>query len=331
MNNNNNNNILIKPKKILGKGSEGIAIHANNNKYVIKIYNSPYTKNIMLLKILNYLESYKNLPKTIYKSYYFTKGLNSFNRYISNNSLPNYFIININKNYNNYKNLISKKKINNKLYEIMKYYKYTFEDFIVILNKNENMNIQKKINILYSFLQQGILTLIWLYMKKGIVHNDINYNNFFIQETSKEYIEFKIKDYCYKIKLEGYYLVIGDFGYAKSLELVSRQKFPEKNNSLIRSSLNPIYSIEDFIKLLKPRLQNNYNVNNIKVNKILLGYSNDNEQNISYNSELNLSYNEMIRSYLREDNNLQEKIYLYKNKFIDYMNKNVLSRFVNDV
>jgi hypothetical protein len=69
MNNNNNNNILlkIKPKKILGKGSEGIAIHANNNKYVVKIYNNPYTKNIMLLKILDYVESYKNFQKQYIK------------------------------------------------------------------------------------------------------------------------------------------------------------------------------------------------------------------------------------------------------------------------
>lgn len=332
-NNEIENNILLKlrPKKILGKGSEGIAIHANNNRYVVKIYNNPYTKNEMLLKILDYLESYKDLPKTIYKSYYFTKGINTFNRYISNNSLPNYFRMEINKDYKNYKNLISKKKVNNKLYEIMKYYKYTFKDFILILNKNNDIDIQKKINILYSFLQQGILTLLWLYMKKGIVHNDINYDNFFIKETPKEYIKFKINEYSYKIKLEGYYLVIGDFGNAKSLELISRQKFPEKNNSLVRSILNPIYPIEDFIKLLKPRLQNNYNVNNIKANKILLGYSNDYEQNMSYNSSLNLSYNEMIRSYLKKDSDLQQKIKIYKDKLINYINKVVLSQFVNNI
>ena len=66
-----NNNILknIKPKKILGKGSEGIVILSNNKKYSVKIYFNNIRKLKKYIKIINLLYNDKNLPKTIYKSY----------------------------------------------------------------------------------------------------------------------------------------------------------------------------------------------------------------------------------------------------------------------
>jgi hypothetical protein len=45
----------------------------------------------MFIKIINYLQDYDNIPKTIYKSYIITSNKNSLNRYIVNNNLPNYF------------------------------------------------------------------------------------------------------------------------------------------------------------------------------------------------------------------------------------------------
>ena len=234
---NNQNNILqkFKPQKILGKGSEGVVIMTHDNKYTIKIYNKPYLTAIIFLKIVNYLQDCKNLPKTIYKSYLFTSSLNSFNRYISNNSLPNHFSY---KNMDNFAELSSKYKMDKKLYEIMKTYKMTLRSFL------ENAEINNKSNILKSFFQQGLLTLLWLYMKKGIVHNDLSYDNFFIQETSKSFITIGKN----KVQLYGYYIVLADFGYAKSMEIVDYKNYPEKIATIIRNELNPITNINEFIK-----------------------------------------------------------------------------------
>jgi hypothetical protein len=66
-----------------------------------------------------------------------------------------------------------------KLFEIMKTYKITLKDFLQELLNNKNIEKDNKINILNSLLHQGLLTLLWLYMKKGIVHGDTNFNNFF--------------------------------------------------------------------------------------------------------------------------------------------------------
>ena len=69
--------------------------------------------------------------------------------------------------------------MDNKLFEIMKKYDISLKDFIEKL-KIKKIDDQTKINILYSLFQQGLVTLFWLYMKKGIIHSDINYNNFYV-------------------------------------------------------------------------------------------------------------------------------------------------------
>jgi hypothetical protein len=114
----NENNILKKliPSKILGKGSEGIALQTRDSKYTVKIYKKQYLKALIFLKIVNYLQDYTKLPKTIYKSYLFTSAINSFNRYISDNSLPNYFSY---KDNDNLVNLSSKYKMDKKLYKTL--------------------------------------------------------------------------------------------------------------------------------------------------------------------------------------------------------------------
>ena len=66
----------LKPEKVLGKGSEGIVILTNNNKYTIKIYKLDAKRMINLLRVVDYLKKY-NLP-TIYKSYDFLSKKNSF-------------------------------------------------------------------------------------------------------------------------------------------------------------------------------------------------------------------------------------------------------------
>lgn len=65
----------FKPYKKLGKGSEGIVIMTNNNKYTVKIYRLEPKYMISLIRIINYLQKY-NIP-TIYKSYKFLSKKNS--------------------------------------------------------------------------------------------------------------------------------------------------------------------------------------------------------------------------------------------------------------
>ena len=77
----------LKPKKILGKGSEGIVIIANNNKYTIKIYRLDPKRMINLLRVIDYIKKY-DIP-TIYKNYEFLGKKNSLERYI--NKMPEYF------------------------------------------------------------------------------------------------------------------------------------------------------------------------------------------------------------------------------------------------
>jgi hypothetical protein len=67
----------------------------------------------------------------------------------------------------------------------MKKYDISLKDFIEKL-KIKKIDDQPKINILYSLFQQGLVTLFWLYMKKGIIHSDINYNNFYVKKKLKK-------------------------------------------------------------------------------------------------------------------------------------------------
>lgn len=312
-----NNNILsqLKPYKILGKGSEGVIILSHDKKYTVKIYLSNYLKSLMFFNIINYLQDVK-LPKTVYKSYLFTQKKNSLERYLSNNSLPNHFSY---KNNNNLQLLSSQYKMTKKLYEIMKTYDMSLEDFIEKI-KLKNIDNQIKINILYSLFQQGLVTLFWLYMTKGIIHSDINSNNFFVQKTKKDKLVININGMIYNVKLFGYYLVIGDFGYAKSIELIPFNKNPDKTSLTILSDVfNPLFDITNFIKLFKIKFLD-YDIHNIKINNYILSMEDD-----DYN--MRNAYKSMLKSYISNNNDLKNNIILFKKLFSDYMHKYIFSKF----
>ena len=160
--------------------SERVVILTYDNKYTVKIYSSNYLKSMMFFNIVIYLQDCK-LPKTIYKSYLFTQKENSLERYLNENKLPNHFSY---KNINNLKLLSSKYKMTKKLFEVMKKYNSSLKDFIEKL-KAKDIDIQLKINILYSLFKQGLLTIYWLYIKKSIIHGTVSYDNFFVQKTKK--------------------------------------------------------------------------------------------------------------------------------------------------
>lgn len=312
-----NNNILsnFKPSKILGKGSEGIIILTNNSKYTIKIYFSNYLKTKLFFNIITFLQEYNKLPKTIYKSYLFTQKENSINRYLTNNNLPNHFSY---KNNKDLELLSSKYVMKKKIFEIMKTYDMSLKKFIENL-KIKNIDIQLKINILNSLFQQGLITLYWLYITKGIIHSDINLDNFFVKKTKREELNLYIDEKIYNVKLFGYYLVIGDFGYAKSIELIEFNKNPDKRLICVLSqTLNPLTDINDFIKLFKKRFLN-YNVHNIKVNNYILSM-----HDLDY--DLRTSYKTMLKSYISSNSDLEDNIKIFKKIFSEYMHKYIFSK-----
>ena len=310
-------NILsqLKPSKILGKGSEGVIILTHDSKYTVKIYISNYQKSLMFFNIIQYLQGCK-LPKTIYKSYLFTQKENSLDRYIENNNLPNHFS---HKNNNNLERLSSKYKMSKKLFEIMKTYDISLKNFIEEL-KDKNIDTELKINILNSLFQQGLVTLFWLYIKKSIIHSDINYDNFFVQKTKKDKLSININDTIYNIKLYSYYLVIGDFGYSKSIEMIPFSKNPDKLPLSVLSDIyNPLSDINNFIKLFKIKFLN-YDVHNIKINNYILSMN-----DLDYN--LRNAYRTMLKSYISDNDQLTNNIMIFKNLFTEYMNYYIFSKF----
>jgi hypothetical protein len=269
----------------------------------------------MFFNIVLYLQDCK-LPKTIYKSYLFTEKKNSLNRYLDDNNLPNHFSY---KNNNNLRLLSDKYKMTKKLFEVMKTYDISLKDFIEKL-KLKNIDTQLKINILYSLFQQGLITIYWLYIKKSIIHHDISNDNFFVQKTKKNNLKININDTIYNIKLYGYYLVISDFGYANSIELIKFDKNPEKKIlTVLSQELNPLSDIKDLISIFKKAFLN-YNINNIKINNYTL---------LSTNGDYDLrnSYKTMIKSYISNNKDLENHIILFKDSLTSYMNQYIFSKF----
>jgi hypothetical protein len=284
----NNISKKITPNKILGKGSEGIVIISNNKKYTIKIYNKNINELYRYKNIINYLYNKKiKVPKTIYKSYLIRNCKHSFKKYITEN-LSNIFL-------------------DNKLCEVMKKYDNTLKNFIKELN---NIDKTVKNNILYSLYKQGILTLLWLYINKGIIHNDITLNNFFILKTKTKSFKIKIYNDNYNVKLYGYYLIIADFGYATCIDITEFKNISFKEIDNIYYYYNPLYDIIRF--------------NNIFNNKKFI--KNINQKEIINNIKLNELYNNIIQLYI-EKKLTKTFCTKYKKEFYKYIKKNITSYF----
>ena len=281
----------LRPKKILGKGSQGTVILTNNDNYTVKIYTKAGKNLKMLIKIINFFIKSK-IPKTIYKSYYLTEKKDSLDRYI--NKLPNNFSYNSNN--------LEKYEIKIRLYEIMKTYDITLKDFINKLLK-DNIDEDIKIEIIHSLLYQGIVTLLWLYIKKGIIHLDINSDNFFVEKTDDKDLSIKIKDKTYNVKLYGYYLIIADFGYGRSIELIDSDEYKySKSMNLEELNIHPWRDTNDLIKIFK-KYYKELGIKNIGIK--------NNIANSRFNST-RLEYKNMIRSYYN------------KKEYLKFMNKYVL-------
>ena len=295
----------LKPEKVLGKGSEGIVILTNNNKYTIKIYKLDAKRMINLLRVVDYLKKY-NLP-TIYKSYDFLSKKNSLNRYI--NEMPKYFAY---LNEENLKKLSKNYNMKNRLIEIMKTYIMTLQQFID--NEIQN-NPKKKYKIIESFYHQAIITLLWMYMKKGIIHGDISLDNFFVQKTDAKIFSVEINKNIYETKLYGYYLVFSDFGRSNSFELFDNDEFPDKINSIFGSGkMNPYYEILEIINIFKKYIKIN-----LSNNKILI----DGMFNSSFNVSLRQSYKNLIKSYMKNEN-FKANLKNFKKEYYNYVSTKIL-------
>lgn len=302
--------INLKPYKKLGKGSEGIVIMTNNNKYTVKIYRLEPKYMISLIRIINYLQKYNIL--TIYKSYKFLSKKNSLKRYI--NELPEYFsymknidLIKLSKNYN----------MKNRLIEIMKTYEITLNDFInnLLKNNSNNKDNKDKILIIESLYYQAIITLFWLYIKKGIIHKDLSLDNFFVEKTSNTNFELKIGKNIYNVKLYGYYLVMSDFCYAKSLELFDSDEYPNSLNSSFGSSdMNPYYELLTVINIFKKYIY--INTDNYILNSGVFNA----ENNMSITTE----YKNLLKSYIKNEN-FKEELKKFKKSYSIFVDIEILN------
>lgn len=295
----------LKPYKILGEGTQGLVISTYNNKYTVKIYDKIYLSSSMFINIVEYFQKNKSLPLTIYKSYFFTIKNNSFERYIKNNGLPEYFSLKKDANI-----IEGNKTISPKLFEIMKTYKMTLKEFL-----KEPLKEKLRENILKSLFQQGLITLVWLYINKGIIHNDISYDNFFIQKTTKKNIKFNIYNKVYNIKLFGYYLIIGDFGYAKSIEFIYFENYVKNslNSKNIIYELNPLNDIYRFLMLFKKTLKKT----NIKIN--------DDYKDTEKIARL---HSKMLESYYKSSPDLDKNIKIYKKNLFHFINNEILNYYI---
>ena len=294
----------LKPYKKLGKGSEGIVILTNDNRYCVKIYIAHPKYMFSTIKIIKYIQKY-NIP-TIYKSYEFLSKKNSLKRYIT--ELPEYFSY---MNENDLTELSKKYDMKDRLIEIMKSYEMTLNTFILELLQSESENKIENIDSLYY---QALLTIFWLYIKKGIIHKDISLDNFFIEKTENEKFELEIGGYTYCVKLYGYYIILSDFGYSKSLELSDSEEYPQNLNTLFGSSdMNPYYDILTIINIFKKYIY--INTDNVILDS---GFFNS-ENNISITEE----YKNLLKSYIKKEN-FKKELKKFKNNYIKFFNSKIL-------
>jgi hypothetical protein len=240
----------------------------------------------------------------------------------------------------------------NKLFEVMKTYNSTLKTFIKTLTSE---NIVIKQNIMNSLFKQGILTLLWLYINKGIIHNDIILDNLFILKTTSKNFKINIYNDEYDVKLYGYYLIISDFGYAESIDIIE-YKVPkninislecrkESDKIIVDSHILSEININKIVKESADNLYYKFNpLNDIKrfiniFNNII---------NIDYttsiftgnNTSLERYYNIMIEQYIKNKNlcdkdidNLlinsfkKSSIKKYKETFYKYIKNNIIIKF----
>lgn len=150
--------------------------------------------------------------------------------------------------------------------------------------------------------------------EKGILHKDLSLDNYFIQKTDNEYFEITIKNIKYKVKLYNYYLVLGDFGYSRSLELSDHNEYPDSLNSSVASSdMNPYYEILNFINIFKKYI-------NIDTDEYILKSG---VYNVGNNMSMTSQYKSLMKSYILNEN-FKEESKKFKGNYFKFINDKVL-------
>lgn len=319
---NENNNVLkqLKPIKIMKnnegmEGTQSTVIEVHDENYVVKIHHSNVKKINMFKKILEFLQNRDMMPETIYESYINEERLNSKQKYRNKNKFPNHFTIIDEENYKKLKRKYG--NVRNYLFEIIKRYNLSLKTFTNSLNRNSLVHNQDKIKIKLSLIKQGVLTLLWLYINKSIVHNDIVVNNFFVEETKSTLLNIKIYGINYKVITYGYYLVVYDFGRATSMELLDYEKY--KNNEGIKINIDYIYfdplsDIIEFIEIMSKLLGLSIDLTEIK--KIL-------------NNEYKEKIEELVKKYRENNSTLPLLLSIFKIELFKYVNEYILMSTLN--
>jgi len=158
-------------------------------------------------------------------------------------------------------------------------------------------------------------------MKKGILHKDINLDNFFVEKTNDKNLEITIGLNTYNIKLYGYYLVLADFGHARSFELVDIIEYPKNVNSFIGSTdMNPYYELLEIINIFKKYIKINTSDVVIKT-----GFFSS-----KYNIEISDEYKILLKSYMKYKNykneikQFKQNLKKFKENYSNFINEKLL-------
>lgn len=286
---------------------------------LISMYALPKRKKKMK-NLLNLLK--KDTIDTIQKIIFVTKdkqkvnkkyGINiDFNIHLDLDTIIKKNILNISEPYLLYDN--NNKYRIDELYYITKKNKYRITQLFNILENDIIYEDEYRCKIIKSVIYQLLISILYMYINYGLVHNNINKNAIFIEKTDKKYIIIEVKNTKYKIKLFGFIIKISGFEKSMSWDLLNLNDYREKIYYECKNSLNPCYDI-NAIKELFSDIFDNLDTQIINMMEL---------------NNINKYYTQTTKIYCEEDihkkntKSLKDKYFEYINKAI-YFDKDIIN------
>lgn len=136
-----------------------------------------------------------------------------------------------------------------KFYYVREESKYKLEKLLNILGTDLIYDNEHRIKIIKSLIYQLCITMFYLYMNYGIVHNELKKNNIYIVKSEKDIMKIKVKDIKYRIKLFGFMIKITGFENSMSWDFLDLEDFRDKHYNECRGTIFPISDIDSIINI----------------------------------------------------------------------------------
>jgi serine/threonine protein kinase len=309
------------PRRKIGNGTNGVVILTKDKKFCVKIYKKIVGRGLQ--KILQILQNEENHLDTIYKTYMLHVDKNNIRRY-NQEQLPKKFGISGLENSTEIENLYKTYNLKNKVFEVMKKYQMTLEDFFTVLRHTTQIGLEQKKIIIKSFIKQGLITLFSLYINHGIVHNDIHSQNFFVEETDEDFFVTPIKGIKYGVDTARYSLIIADFGISRSLEVVKYAENRSLSGWNISPDFNPFNDIFNMIGMFESISKELFDMNTDMYLEEIVGITRD-----IFDIDIeSTNYHTMIQTYIRGNPLFELELLKFKNYYFERINHDVLRSVV---